>query len=138
MRPIRIVEQNPQPAPKPPIPGCAVSLKFSSQSAQVARYETMAMPRPIEIKSGRVVIFARPGVPATASAVKLESPRPDDDESALEILSLTPHAHTVTVSGSFSGGKQKSATFGGIGASLKLIALAGMWHVAGAHNVKLA
>jgi hypothetical protein len=140
---IRIVEGNPQPAPPAPIPGCTTSLKFSQQSAMIARYETMAMPRPIEIRAGRVTIFARPGILAVASALTLDPPRDGsvanggDDESVLEVWSLTSHAHTLTVASGISGGK-KTITFGAIGANVKLIALAGVWHTAGLHGVKLS
>jgi hypothetical protein len=139
---LRIVEQNPTAATKAPIPGCLVTVKMSQNRSQLARYETSAITRPIEIKSGRVVITARPGASGVASSFTLESPRPGpledggNDESILEIVSMTPHAHTISA---VIGGKQQKIKFtGGIGSNLKLMAFAGSWHSYTTHGVSLS
>jgi hypothetical protein len=142
---VLIVETNPQPGPKAPIAGCTVSLKFNQTSSMIARYETMRMPRPIEIKSGRVTICARAGS-AEASTLVLEAPRPGsaneggDDESIIEIISLTPHAHVILIAARELGARlETKAQFStAIGSNLRLLALGGRWHVASAYGVTLS
>jgi hypothetical protein len=141
----RIVEGNPQPEQKPTVPGCNVAVRLAQGGLLVARYETMAGPRLIEITAGRVVIFARPGVEGAPSELILPLPRPGgsgvggDDEHELEIISLAPGAHTVTTpkAGGINGDKTM-ATFARVGANLRLIAMGGIWHTLAIHGVDLS
>ncbi len=144
MQKIRIVEGNPQPEERPPVPGCNVSVKFAKGALLIARYETMATPRLIEIAAGRVVIFARPGVEGASSKLTLPLPRPGvpgaggDNECELEIISLAPGSHIVTTQAAGINGDKSKATFGRIGSNLRLIALDGVWYTTAIHGVSLA
>ena len=143
MQRISIREDSHQPVPDKQIPGCTVRLKFSQHTATIARYEAMSLVRPIEIRSGLVTVFARPGTPPIESVLTLDPPRPGkisdegDDERMLEICSLTAAKVTVTTPPHAIGGEYQTATFAGIGSNLRLIGMAGRWYVSGSHGVKL-
>ena len=139
---VTLINENPQPAAKLPIPGYRVNFRSLPSLVTEANYESMAGSRPIAIKFGRVIL--RPGVSNVASELILPAPVSGgsgiggDDESRLEIVSYTEHQHVVTAVGGFGGGKKSTAKFGGIGSRLELLALGGIWHVSGVYAVTLA